>query len=50
MSYKKIQDLGNLEWDDTINNFVLGKNIQIVHKSLENKLPQEKMYNHWVYK
>ena len=38
----KIKNLGSLEWDDTINNFVYGKNIRIVHKSLENKPPEEK--------
>tara|TARA_B100001989_G_C24550433_1_gene474153 strand:- start:3847 stop:4353 length:507 start_codon:yes stop_codon:yes gene_type:complete len=38
----KIKNLGSLEWDDTINNFVFGKNIQIVHKSLEHKPTEEK--------
>ena len=39
---KKIEDLNSLEWDDTINNFRFGNNIQIVHKSLESKSPEEK--------
>lgn len=39
---QKIKDLRDLEWNDTFNNFVDGKGIIIVHKSLETKLPEEK--------
>lgn len=39
---KTIDDLEGLKWDDTVNNFVFGKNIRIVHQSFEQKPPYEK--------
>ena len=39
---QKIKDLRDLEWSDTFNNFLYGKSIVIVHKSLEAKLPKVK--------
>lgn len=39
---KIIDDLESLTWDDTVNNFVFGRNIIIVHKSFEKKHPSEK--------
>ena len=39
---KIIDDLESLKWNDTVNNFVLGKSIRIVHRSFEQKPPHEK--------
>ena len=39
---KTIDNLESLTWDDTVNNFVFGESIRIVHKSFEQKPPHEK--------
>ena len=39
---KTIDNLESLTWDDTVNNFVFGESIRIVHKSFEQKPPQKK--------
>lgn len=39
---KIINELESLTWDDTVNNFVFGENIRIVHKSFEQKPSHEK--------
>ena len=39
---KIIDDLESLTWDDTVNNFVFGESVRIVHQSFEQKPPHEK--------